>query len=117
MNLRHDLNYDISFAISGFIEYLYSEEDLKAFAEKMSQDSFESEFSEDEYLENEYIGSLRIKLLFDLLHEILDTSHLKSIRQDLYENRLRLLVNTQDRTCVKRNFLKWIAETQDELPA
>jgi hypothetical protein len=112
MNLRHELNYDIPFLIQGFLEYLSSEEELEIFADKMSQNALSYNFSEDENLELEYIGMLRIKLLFDLLHEILDSSHLQLYRTNFYEKRMRLLSNIKDNTCVSQNFLAWIgAET------
>jgi hypothetical protein len=81
LELRHYINYDISFLINDFIEYLLSPEELEIFALKMEQDIFSANYSGDEHLELEYLASLRIRLLFDILHEILGNNHLNYFRE------------------------------------
>jgi hypothetical protein len=92
------------------MEYLWSPEELEIFASKMDQDIFSSNYSDDAHLELEYIASLRIRLLFDILHEILGNVHLSYFREQLYLNRTAMLNKIQDETCVSRYFLEWIAE-------
>jgi hypothetical protein len=110
LELRHYINYDISFLINDFMEYLLSPEDLENFASKMEQDIFSANYSDDEHLELEYIASLRIRLLFDILHEILGSVHLNYFRDQLYLNRTTMLNKIKDETCVSRYFSEWITE-------
>jgi hypothetical protein len=108
MHLRHEVNYDISFLTRGFIEYLFSREELEEFAIRMQQDSLSADISEDEYLEIEYISVLRINLLFDILHSILDNFQLRMLRAELYDSQLDMLSKLSDETCISRNFSSWI---------
>lgn len=108
MNLRHEINYDISFLTRGFLEYLLSREELKDFALRMTQDSMSVDISEDEYLEIDYISVLRINLIFDILHETLDNFQLRRLRTELYTSQLDMLSKLSDETCISKNFSSWI---------
>lgn len=111
LEIRHRVNYDTAFLLEDFIEYLLPPNELEDFAIKMQPNIFETSWTEDEFLKLEYIASLRIKLLFDILHEILGiSSHLEAIRRDLYLERTSMLNNLQDDTPVKDCFLNWIDE-------
>lgn len=111
LEMRHRANYDTAFLFDDFIEYLLPTNELEEFALKMQKNIFESCCTEDEFLRIEYIASLRIKLLFDILHTILGNRDLESIRTDLYIERKNMLNNIKDNTPVKECFLTWIEET------
>lgn len=107
-DLRHKLNYDVAALSQDFLEYDYSEDEMTDLAMMMSQNSLEYDFNEDEKLEIEYIATLRVKLIFDLLHEIFDSPHLQNLRISSYEKRKNMLLNVKDETCVSQNFLNWV---------
>lgn len=108
VNLRNSINYDISFE---FLEYLLSAEEIEQFADKMSQDIFAVPYSEDDNLKHEFIASLRIKLLFELCHEILGIDKFDLARTRLHSKREAMLNNTHDDTPVKNIFLKWVSNS------
>lgn len=110
LDLRHEVNYDTSFLFNGFVEYLLTSDELDAFARNMQQDIFNAMIDKDSELELEYIATLRIKLLFDLLYEICDTSHLISLRQKLYADQVEMLNKIRDNTPVRDCFLNWVSE-------
>lgn len=108
MKLRHYVNYDVSFIINDFIEYSWPLDELENFALRMQQDTFLLLINEDEYSEMEYTSSLRIKLLFDILHGILDNLNLRSFREKIYLSRTEMLSKIKDSTCVSKYFSDWI---------
>ncbi|BAZ00133.1 hypothetical protein NIES37_41160 [Tolypothrix tenuis PCC 7101] len=112
LEIRHRANYDTAFLFEDFIEYLLPENELEEFALKMQNNIFTTFYTEDEFLKLEYIASLRIKLLFDILHAILGNKNLETIRTDLYLQRKNMLNNIKDDTPVKECFLNWIGENQ-----
>jgi hypothetical protein len=91
LEMRHRANYDTAFLFEGFIEYLLPANELEEFALKMQHNIFETSWTEDEFLKLEYVASLRIKLLFDILHAILGSSNLETIRTELYLERKIML--------------------------
>jgi len=111
LELRHEVNYDLSFLFNGFVEYKLQSDELEIFAKKMQQDVFENSPSgDDEEVELEYIASLRIKLLFDILYDILCVNNLIPLRNKLYLDHIDMLNKIKDNTPVKDRFLKWLDE-------
>ncbi|MEL7006308.1 MAG: hypothetical protein AAFN93_26815 [Bacteroidota bacterium] len=108
MHLRHHVNYDVSFLVEGFMEYLLPIEELEEFAERMQSDPMGVSLDQDEYLERERIGILRIKLLFELLNEILDGTRFRLLRAQLVSGRTDMLRKIKDTTCVTQNFSRWL---------
>ncbi|ARV61686.1 hypothetical protein BZZ01_26430 [Nostocales cyanobacterium HT-58-2] len=111
LEMRHRANYDTAFLFEGFIEYLLPANELEEFALKMQHNIFDTSWTEDEFLKLEYVASLRIKLLFEILHTILGSSNLETIRTELYLERKSMLNNIKDDTPVKECFLNWIEES------
>lgn len=105
ISLRNFTNYDITY---DFPEYSFNEENLNAFIDKMSVDIFQSSFEDDNYLTIEYIASLRIKLLFEILNNVLDQESFIEKKHELNNMRKLMLDRTDDDTPVKRTFNKWV---------
>lgn len=102
--IRNYANYDIAYKL---IEYISFDEILD-YANKMKCDIFEIADQDDEDLSREYIASLRINLLFDLINTIMSSSNLILINIELNKKRKNMLVNTKDNTPVQSCFSSWI---------
>ncbi|KMN94520.1 hypothetical protein VL08_13785 [Bacillus subtilis] len=103
---RNFTNYDISYK---FLEYEYSREELKAFQESMSRNIFLVK-DRNRFLNIEYIASLRIKLLYEQLDEILTNNEFKEVKTNFNNKRKEMLELTIDDTPVRSIFQDWILE-------
>ncbi|PMC35499.1 hypothetical protein CJ195_19020 [Bacillus sp. UMB0899] len=101
---RNFTNYDILY---DFPEYNFNEDELLSFRENMSRDIFQVQ-DKDEFLNEEFIASLRIKLLFEQLDEILSSDNFGEIKSEFNEKRKTMLHLTSDDTPVKNAFHEWI---------
>ena len=105
---RMHANYDVTFQ---FIEYLFTHEELLEFASKMQQNVFILSQYDDENLYEEYIASLRINLLFDMLNKIMSTSTLSSTNEAFNRGRSEMMVKTKDCTVVPFCFGNWVTDS------
>lgn len=108
VKMRMNANYDVTFQ---FIEYLFTQEELLEFALKMQQNVFNLSQYDDENLYEEYIASLRINLLFDMLNKIMSTSTLSSTNEAFNRGRSEMMVKTKDCTVVPFCFRNWITDS------
>lgn len=101
--LRNYLNYDIKYCLN---EYNFSDEEMKNYIEIMSDNIFTEGriLKDNSYIE--YIATLRIKLLYLILREIVE----ENIHEDIMfhdENRIKMLNKIKDNTSVLSNYTDW----------